>query len=621
MSVSVISNTSSLRVQRQLYQTTAQLGQVFQRLSSGQRINSASDDASGLAIADKLRSDTRVSLQGIRNLNDGLNALNVYEGALTELSSIVTRQAELANQAANGVFSYAQRQAIHLEANALSREFNRVLATTSYNGINLGSEVNRELSLQSGGSQISLMIASKLDRLVGNGTFSNANTVVSDYSTRLLGDFNGDGNLDFLSGLNDQRVVFGNGNGTFRLGSTIAEFQPQGVGDFDGDGRDDVIILGVYGSSTANVSIFLSNGNGSFRLSTSHAAPETFYTSNSLTGDFNGDGNLDFVTGSGGTGSRYIYYGNGRGQLTSGGALAMPGPYSPQYATVADLNGDGYQDLAVTPSAGQLHTFFGSAQGLSQTPLNPINLPIGVSGLQAGDVNGDGRDDLITVQSAEVRVFLSTGGGFSAGQIIAQPTGAAWLEVSDFNSDGVLDIGSVSAGSPAYFNAYFGNGNGTFVGSGVSTVMASGSTEWTFGDFNNDSALDALIWGNVNETQIQLGRTSQSTTTRQLDLRTEASARNELGYLKQTLERVEREIGAIGAAASRTAVAIANLGVASENFRIAESQIRDSDTATEASLLVRSQILQQGSTAVLMQANQQPALALQLLNVVNLRGR
>ena len=135
MKVTLGSNIASLRGQRQFDKTSAELGTVFERLASGQRINRASDDAAGLAIADALRSDTRVLRQGVRNLNDGLSLLNITDKALENLSGIVIRLQELSEQSANGVYSDMQRKAIDREAQALREEYQRIGATTRFNGL------------------------------------------------------------------------------------------------------------------------------------------------------------------------------------------------------------------------------------------------------------------------------------------------------------------------------------------------------------------------------------------------------------------------------------------------------------------------------------------------------
>ena len=91
MAITIGSNITSLRAQRTLGQTSSALSSTFERLSSGQRINRAADDAAGLAIVSALNADRRVYSQGVRNLNDGVSALNVAEGAIDSLSGIVVR--------------------------------------------------------------------------------------------------------------------------------------------------------------------------------------------------------------------------------------------------------------------------------------------------------------------------------------------------------------------------------------------------------------------------------------------------------------------------------------------------------------------------------------------------
>ncbi len=102
MPITLGTNIQSLNAQRLLGRTEEKLSTVFERLSSGQRINRASDDAAGLAISESLNVDRRVYNQAVRNLNDGLSVLNIADSTVEQLSSIVTRIQELAQQAANG---------------------------------------------------------------------------------------------------------------------------------------------------------------------------------------------------------------------------------------------------------------------------------------------------------------------------------------------------------------------------------------------------------------------------------------------------------------------------------------------------------------------------------------
>ncbi len=149
MAITLGSNVASLKAQRSLGQSSDALAKVFERLSSGQRINTASDDAAGLAIADSLRADQRVASVAIRNANDGISTIAIADAALAEIGNTLSRLAELSEQSANGVFSVAQRSALTNEFVALSSEIERIAVTTEFNGVRLLSG-NSTLVLQVG---------------------------------------------------------------------------------------------------------------------------------------------------------------------------------------------------------------------------------------------------------------------------------------------------------------------------------------------------------------------------------------------------------------------------------------------------------------------------------------
>ena len=137
MPITIGNNIQSLQAQRRLATASDALGSTFERLSSGQRINKASDDAAGLAIADSLRADQRVATVAIRNANDGISSIAIADGALSQIGGVLTRLAELAEQSANGVFSTSQRSALSNEFVALGSEIERIAVTTEFNGVKL----------------------------------------------------------------------------------------------------------------------------------------------------------------------------------------------------------------------------------------------------------------------------------------------------------------------------------------------------------------------------------------------------------------------------------------------------------------------------------------------------
>jgi flagellin len=148
MAITLGSNIASLQAQRRLSNASEALGQTFERLSSGQRINKASDDAAGLAIADSLRARGRVASVAIRNANDGISTIAIADSALGEIGNVLSRLAELSEQSANGVFSVNQRSALSNEFVALSSEIERIAVTTQFNGV----------TLLSGGSSVVLQV-------------------------------------------------------------------------------------------------------------------------------------------------------------------------------------------------------------------------------------------------------------------------------------------------------------------------------------------------------------------------------------------------------------------------------------------------------------------------------
>ena len=134
MAVRIFNNIASLNAQRFLGTNNDRLGQSVERISSGIRINRASDDAAGLAISEGLRSDIRALRQAGRNANDGVSLINITEGALNEQSSMLIRLRELASQAATGTTGSTERATIQLEFNSLRNEIDRITNTTEFNG-------------------------------------------------------------------------------------------------------------------------------------------------------------------------------------------------------------------------------------------------------------------------------------------------------------------------------------------------------------------------------------------------------------------------------------------------------------------------------------------------------
>src|SRR5262245_2142223 len=146
-SFSVVSNISSMNAQANLLGTNTGLNKALNRLSSGFRINMSGDDAAGLAVANRYRSDVAIIGQGIRNANDGLSELQIKDGALNNISNLLDRLASLATQSASGLTTAAQRTILDAEATDLLAEIDREaqIATLSADaGVNFSVFVSND---------------------------------------------------------------------------------------------------------------------------------------------------------------------------------------------------------------------------------------------------------------------------------------------------------------------------------------------------------------------------------------------------------------------------------------------------------------------------------------------
>ena len=137
MSLVVNTNIASLTAQLNLSRNQSSLQTTLQRLSSGLRVNSAKDDAAGLAVAETFTSQIRGNTQAVRNANDGISLGQTAEGSLGSVAGNLQRIREIAVQAANGTISNSNRSQLQQEVDQLTQEVSRIVQTTNFNGANL----------------------------------------------------------------------------------------------------------------------------------------------------------------------------------------------------------------------------------------------------------------------------------------------------------------------------------------------------------------------------------------------------------------------------------------------------------------------------------------------------
>jgi flagellin len=150
MGLRVNTNVASINAQRNLSAVSDRLAGNFRRLSTGLRITTAADDAAGLAISERLRSQVRSLEQAKRNANDGISLVQTGEGALNEVSSILIRLRELAIQSSNGSVSSTDRNTLNSEFKNLVNEVDRISRSTQFSGINLLDGSNSVVTFQVG---------------------------------------------------------------------------------------------------------------------------------------------------------------------------------------------------------------------------------------------------------------------------------------------------------------------------------------------------------------------------------------------------------------------------------------------------------------------------------------
>ena len=150
MAVVLNTNVASISASRILSNNRVELQQAMERLSSGKRINSASDDAAGMAVAAKMRADVRSLDQAVRNANDAVSLINTYDGAAAEIENILVRMRELAIQNSSGTYENSDRDQAQLEFSKLQEEIDRIAQNTQFNRKALAVSTSNSFDFQIG---------------------------------------------------------------------------------------------------------------------------------------------------------------------------------------------------------------------------------------------------------------------------------------------------------------------------------------------------------------------------------------------------------------------------------------------------------------------------------------
>lgn len=645
----VNTNVMSLNAQRQLNKSQLSQNTAMERLSSGLRINSAKDDAAGLAISTGMASQIRGLNQAVRNANDGISMAQTAEGSMDEMTNILQRMRELSVQAANDTNSSSNRASIQIEIDQLYTEMDRIASTTSFNGINLLDGSNKSTSLQ-----------------IGSESGESLSFSIQAVTTKDL-------NLNAISGTGEL-----NGGRTGSLGISAGDVTINGseLGSVSAAAADSASLMKtainlITGSSGVSAEAYnivsgaagqsgVTDGTMTIQSTTIAATgsmQELVDTINrdvaGITAKLDGDGALQL---SNDTGNDIVIGGASLGSTNAGSGLT-----SDTYAGyVALTSTDGApieigKGAAGTDADIQQMGFVASVGSDKLTGASVASTTIDLSdqiqinGVDLGAVSGTTAADkafAINAISGESGVLASATTTVAYEVDISKAATDADMTINgvavDFNASAVASLDDVvTAINGAGIQGVVASSDNT-TGSLILTSQAGsdvvvkggttnafgvgiGITETTSGKISltgNDGA-DVLVTSNATTEAAKdtalakmgftsVGGNSEAVGTG-LSVTSVANANNTIDRIDDALDKISGGRANLGAIQNRLSSTISNLSNVSQNISAANSRIRDADFATETSALSKSQVLQQAGTAMLSQANASTQSVLSLL--------
>ncbi|WP_018862354.1 flagellin [Thioalkalivibrio sp. ALJ3] len=586
MSQIINTNIMSLNAQRNLSNSQGALAQSLERLSSGLRINSAKDDAAGLAISERFTTQIRGLNQAVRNANDGISLAQTGEGALQEVQNNLQRIRELAVQSANATNSDSDREAINREVQQRLQEIDRIADQTSFNGQKIldGSFGDAKFQV---GANVGETIDLDLQSSTRLGDIGKIATATSDVD---LGDVLSEGNPELtIGGFGDLDFDEGDGvTGTIEMGGETLTISAGDVDDLEdlaaaingwGDLPDGVqasvvdgeLVIGLteaYAGGDLAIDVNLSDDTGE---DANTVGPRSVIAGSNSTTSLGPINNLDLSTG--GSGSFTYDFGSGDVDVT-----------------FSWNEGD---------SGGDVATAITNA-------IDENNITVIYDGTNLLVENNDTTDFVIT----DFEMSDNTGTESNTVQAAGTLTPAQTIEVGegDFTiRTGDNESVEVAAGTYSSQQDLIDAMNAALVGEARAFVGEDGqlnvrsSSEITIG---GTVGLNVLNFSEENEPGGSLAG---------VDVLTVANANNVIERVDSALTAVSDIRSDFGAIQNRFESTISNLTQTSENLEESRSRIRDADFATETAELTRAQILQQAGTSVLSQANAVPQNALALL--------
>jgi flagellin len=584
MALVINTNVASLNTQRQLMSSGNSLDKATERLSSGNRINSAKDDAAGLAISNRMTSQVRGLDQAIRNANDGISLIQTAEGALQESTNILQRMRELSVQSANGIYGETDRKTLQAEVKQLQSELTRISETTTFNGQNLldgslgtkqlqvGSQQNQTISVSIGSFSANKLGGSSGDLVGASTTFTALTTATTGLVAGAL-TINDKASTDATAATNVNKmleILNADFNTVGVSVGTISEFTAANVGS------------GVLVSGTDALQIAVKDGAGNtqtLNITGTNNMKEVVAKINESAGgivqaSLNDAGKLVLTAQN--AESITIGAGTGNGATNAGTAAAATTGFSLAFNETAGNS----QGITVEIDAAVTST------GLNTTQADGSIVGADIVAAGVGALN---KGDLI-INGVEI-------GPIAAGTVQTTPVQTAEQNQTT-NVINAINEKSAETGVIAY-------AGGT---NGIALKSVSGDEiSIKYGDNITDA--NALARTGLLERNATEGAGSVAS----IDISTEAGAQKAIGIIDKALEQVNSTRADLGAINNRLDFTVSNLSNISEKTSASRSRIMDADFAAETAALSRSQVLQQAASAMLAQSNARPQQVLSLL--------
>lgn len=668
-------NVASLNAQRQLEKSQSLSNTALQRLSSGLRINSAKDDAAGLAISTRFESQIRGTGVAIRNAGDGISLAQTGEGSLSNITNSLQRMRELALQSANGSNTDLERSSIQEEVDQLKEEIASISANTNFNGRNLLDGSFQKVTFQTGanvGETIEVSIAKTTEATLGTAA---SNGISSSTTTGTLAA--GDITINGISVGAADASVDGASSDSPELSAITVAGAINKVADQSGV---DAIVNSnfVGGTSVTAVSdnelVFELNGTeitlqGSGEttnlVADLQSVAETINQFKDQTGvtavvDLNNlDAGVSLVAADG----RNIDITKTSGTDDSEDfGLKAAGTYSGTYTLVSR---DG-SDITVGSATGssqenaglEIGTYSGTNSGanggkvtgsIDAGDLTINGVSVGPSLSSYDTASTDGKDGS-AISIAKAINLVSEGTGVTASAQATQLTSStitANTQVSALTINDVsINVAQSGAGTTAsqqvaliveavndkaaqtgvraevvdddQYQLIADDGRNIEIGG---TVANSGLTATTTRGSVTLSGAGQITIGRANSTgpaasgftEGVYGGAESGVLVKDISVLTVADAEKAIKGIDNALNQVSKASAQLGAIQNRFDSTIQNLSTKSENLSAANSRIRDADFASETAALSKSQVLQQAGISILAQANARPQQVLSLL--------